>query len=175
METKTKRNRFALFVQTFFGAVLAIKGFDGFVNFLPQADQTTIGMNFITAMQETGYLFYLLKGTEVLCGSLLIMNIFVPLTLVVLAPVVLNIILFESFLNLSVASMVLPLIVTACETYLFWHYRNLFTWLLKYQIHTDINSYENPEIIILSEVREKNPEAYNKIQKIEGIKQIITH
>lgn len=175
MDNKTKRNKFVLFVQTLLGAVLAIKGFDGFVNFLPQADQATIGMNFISAMKDTGYLFFLLKGTEILCGSLLIMNIFVPLTLVVLAPVILNIFMFEVFLNFSFASLLLPVVVSACEIYLFWHYRNLFTWLLKYQIHTDLNSYESPEIIILSEVREKNPEAYNKITSIDGIKQIITH
>lgn len=175
MDNNTRRNKFVLFVQTLFGAVLAIKGFDGFVNFLPQADQTVIGMNFISAMKDTGYLFFLLKGTEILCGSLLIMNLFVPLTLVVLAPVIVNIFLFEVFLNFTAASLILPLVVSACEIYLFWHYRNLFSWLLKYQIHTDINSYENPEIIILSEVREKNPDAYNKIRSIEGIKQIITH
>lgn len=174
MESKDK-NKLALVVQTLFGAILAIKGFDGFINFLPQAESTAVGAGFIQAMQDTGYLYFLVKGTEVLCGSLLVMNIFVPLTLIVLAPVVINIVLFEVFLNFTFVSMLLPMLVVACELYLFWHYKNLFTWLLKYQVHIDLNSYESPDVIILNEVREKNPETYEKIKNIKGINEVITH
>ena len=48
------------------------------------------------ALMDTGYLWPLIKVTEIVCGVLLILGMFVPLALVVLAPVVLNILLFHS-------------------------------------------------------------------------------
>ena len=53
---------------------------------------------FFNGMMATHYFFYLLKGTELICGLLLISGFFVPLALVVLAPVILNIFLIHSFL-----------------------------------------------------------------------------
>lgn len=54
--------------------------------------------DFFNGMMATGYFFYLLKGTEIVCGLLLLSGFFVPLALVVLAPVVLNIFLVHAFL-----------------------------------------------------------------------------
>lgn len=54
--------------------------------------------DFFKGMQATGYFFYLLKGTEIICGSLLLAGMFVPLALVVLAPVVLHIFLVHAFM-----------------------------------------------------------------------------
>jgi hypothetical protein len=46
----------------------------------------------------SGYFFPLLKATETICGLLLLTGFFVPLALVVLAPIVINIILVHAFL-----------------------------------------------------------------------------
>lgn len=54
--------------------------------------------DFFEGMMATGYFFYLLKGTEIVCGLLLIIGVFVPLALVVLAPVILNIFLVHAFM-----------------------------------------------------------------------------
>lgn len=54
--------------------------------------------DFFKGMAATQYFFYLLKGTEILCGIFLIAGVFVPLALVVLAPVVLNIFLVHAFM-----------------------------------------------------------------------------
>ncbi len=53
---------------------------------------------FFTGMMATGYFFYLLKVTEILCGLMLIAGLYVPLALVVLAPVILNIFLVHLFM-----------------------------------------------------------------------------
>lgn len=53
---------------------------------------------FFKGMMATHYFFYLLKGTEVVGGLLLLSGYFVPLALVALAPVVLNIILVHAFM-----------------------------------------------------------------------------
>lgn len=54
--------------------------------------------DFFKGMVATQYFFYLLKSTEVVCGLLLISGMFVPLALVVLAPVILNIFLVHAFM-----------------------------------------------------------------------------
>jgi putative oxidoreductase len=54
--------------------------------------------DFFKGMAATGYFFYLLKGTEITCGLLLISGFYVPLALVVLAPVILNIFLVHAFM-----------------------------------------------------------------------------
>lgn len=54
--------------------------------------------DFFKGMMATHYFFYLLKGTEISCGLLLLVGRFVPLALVVLAPIVLNIFLIHAFL-----------------------------------------------------------------------------
>jgi len=72
--------------------------------------------DFFRGMLATHYFFYLLKGTEITCGLLLLSGYFVPLALVVLAPVVLNIVLVHAFL----APQGLPLagVLPAFEVYL---------------------------------------------------------
>lgn len=56
----------------------------------PPPPEGNMGL-FFTGMQATGYFFYLLKATEFICGMMLLSGRFVPLALVVLAPVTLNI------------------------------------------------------------------------------------
>jgi hypothetical protein len=53
---------------------------------------------FFKGMMVTGYFFYLLKVTEIICGLMLLTGRFVPLALVVLAPVIINIFLVHLFL-----------------------------------------------------------------------------
>lgn len=63
----------------------------------PQPMPGPIG-EFFKGMMATGYFFYLLKGTEILCGLLLLSGFFVPLALVILAPIILNIFLVHAFM-----------------------------------------------------------------------------
>lgn len=53
---------------------------------------------FVDGMVATGYFLYLLKGAEIVCGLALLSGFFVPLALVVLAPIVLNIFLVHAFI-----------------------------------------------------------------------------
>ena len=72
--------------------------------------------DFFKGMMATHYFFYLLKGTEITCGLLLLIGRFVPLALVVLAPVILNIFLVHAFMMPS--GLPLALILGAGEIYL---------------------------------------------------------
>lgn len=72
--------------------------------------------DFFKGMAATQYFFLLLKGTEITCGLLLLSGYFVPLALVVLAPIVLNVFLVHTFL--APQGLVLALILGGLETYL---------------------------------------------------------
>ena len=72
--------------------------------------------DFFRGMKATGYFFYLLKGAEIACGLALLVRRFVPLALVVLAPIVVNIVLVHTFM----APEGLPIAITVAvlEAYL---------------------------------------------------------
>lgn len=72
--------------------------------------------DFFQGMMATQYFFYLLKGTEIACGLLLLSGRFVPLALVVLAPVILNIFLVHAFM--APEGLVVAVVLGAIEIYL---------------------------------------------------------
>jgi uncharacterized membrane protein YphA (DoxX/SURF4 family) len=72
--------------------------------------------DFFKGMMATKYFFYLLKATEITCGAMLMSGFFVPLALVVLAPVILNIFMVHAFM--APDGIVLGLILGALEVYL---------------------------------------------------------
>lgn len=71
---------------------------------------------FFEGILATKYFFPLLKGTELACGALLLSGYFVPLALVVLAPIVLHIFLVHSLL--APAGLPLAIILAMLESYL---------------------------------------------------------
>lgn len=72
--------------------------------------------DFFKGMAATGYFFYLLKGTEFICGALLLSGFFVPLALVVLAPIILNIFLVHAFMMPQ--GLPMAIVVGVLEIYL---------------------------------------------------------
>jgi hypothetical protein len=79
-------------------------------------------------MAKTGYMLPLISGTQVIVGALLLANRFVPLALALIAPVIVNIILFHLFLAPS--GFVMAGIVLVLEAYLAWAYRKAFAPML---------------------------------------------
>jgi len=71
---------------------------------------------YFTGLQASKYFFYLLKITEIVCGVMLITGLFVPLALVILAPIVINILMVHIFLEPS--GMPMALIITVVVSYL---------------------------------------------------------
>ena len=53
------------------------------------------------ALENTGYVLPLVYGTQIVAGLLLLARRFVPLALLVLAPIVANILLYDLFLSPS--------------------------------------------------------------------------
>ena len=112
------------------GAVFFVFGLDGFLHFIPAptAPIPEGALAFGMAMMKTGYLFQLIKGTELLAGALLLANRFVPLALVLLAPVLVNIVAFHAFLAPS--GLAIPIVLVGLEIYLAWRYRGAYRAML---------------------------------------------
>lgn len=112
------------------GLIFFVFGLNGFLNFIPPPTEPMPegAVSLGVALMNSGYLFQFIKGTEVLGGLLLLCNRFVPLALVILAPIVLNIVAFHLFLLPSGLGMAFA--VLAIELYLAWAYRRAYAPLL---------------------------------------------
>ena len=110
------------------GLAFFVFGLNGFLHFIPQPPISGPPAAFFGALLASGYFFPLLKGTEVLAGLLLLSGRFVPLSLTVLAPILVNIVAFHLFL--APAGLPLPLVLVALEVFLAWSYRSVFAPVL---------------------------------------------
>lgn len=120
----------ALVARVLLGLVFFVCGLDGFLHFLPQPTEMPSegAMAFGMALMKSGYMFPLIKGTEVAAGALLLANRLVPLALVVIAPVVVNIFAFHAFLAPS--GLGLAAVIVALELILAWVHRAAYRPLL---------------------------------------------
>lgn len=90
------------------GLIFFVFGLNGFFNFIPMPETMPEKMaTFMGGLMASQYFFPLLKGTEVVCGALLLIGAFVPLALIVLAPIIINIFLTHAFLDSSGLPMVI--------------------------------------------------------------------
>lgn len=111
------------------GLAFFVFGLNGFLNFMPQpkTPMPAGAMTYMTAFMST-YLMKLVAGTQLVSGALLLSGFFVPLALVLLAPVIVNIILFH--VTLMPATIGPGIVVLVLELYLAWEYRESFRPLL---------------------------------------------
>ena len=108
---------------------LIFLGLNGFFSFLQMPPMPEEAMSFLGGLMGAGYFFPVLKVTEIICGALLLAGIYVPLALVVLAPVILNIVLFHLFL--APGGMLLPVVILILELGLAYHYRSAWDGVLQ--------------------------------------------
>lgn len=115
-------------VRVLMGGLFVFSGFNKLIPFSPMPPLDPRAAAFIGALAATGYMMPLLGAVEVIFGGALIAGRFVPLSLVVLAPLVVNIALFH-----TVLAPALPVVIflLAAEAYLAWRYRGAFAPLLK--------------------------------------------
>lgn len=120
--------------RTLFGLAFFVTGLDGFLHFLPQPTTPPPegALALAIALMKSGYMFPLIKGTELVAGALLLCNRFVPLALVLLAPVLVNIVAFHAFL--APEGLAIALALLAGEVALAWAYRAAYRPLLAARI-----------------------------------------
>jgi uncharacterized membrane protein YphA (DoxX/SURF4 family) len=127
-------------VRYLLGIIFFVFGLNGFLHFLPQPPLEGPAGAFGGALFATGYMFPLIKSTEVLAGVLLLSNRFVPLALALLAPVVVNIFAFHTFLAPPNPISVFVLVANA---YLAWSYRDAFRPMLAAKVRPAVPERES--------------------------------
>ena len=95
------KSKVVLGLRLILGLMLVVFGLNGFFQFLPTPPPTGEGAAYLGALAGTGYFFPFLKATEVLVGVSLLAGLYVPLTLVILAPISIHILLYHLFLDPS--------------------------------------------------------------------------
>ena len=113
----------------FLGGVFLLFGINGYLHIIPLPVMQGPALTFMTGLMSTGYFIHLLKLTEIVCGALLIIGMYVPLILVILAPIVLNILLFHLFL--APTGLFIALLITVAYLYLVWRESDTLGTLLK--------------------------------------------
>ncbi len=111
------------------GLIFFVFGLNGFLNFIPQPPLPERMQTFMNGMMVTSYFFPLLKGTETICGLLLLGNLFVPLSLVILASITINIFMVHAFM--APEGMPVAIVVLALHVFLMWAHRSAYQPLLQ--------------------------------------------
>jgi len=127
------------------GVAFLIFGLNGFLHFLPMPAPPPAAGAFFGALLATGYMFPLIKGTEVVTAVLLLSNRFVPLALTLVAPVIVNIVAFHA--ALAPAGLAVPLVLLATELTLAWSYRSAFAPMLRARVTPDPLTDERDGIV----------------------------
>jgi len=99
-----------LIARILLGLMFVVFGLNKFLNFIHQPMPTGLAGQFIGALFVSHYLL-VIATLEVVTGALLLANRYVPLALTLLGPIVVNILLFHSFLEPSGVPMALFVVV----------------------------------------------------------------
>jgi putative oxidoreductase len=114
-----------LIARILLGLTFVVFGLNGFLNFLSMGPMPSgLAGQFIGALIQSHYI-WVVAGLQVAGGVLLLVNRFVPLGLVLLGPVVVNIILYHVFLDLS--GTALAIVVTILWFIVFYGHRQYFS------------------------------------------------
>lgn len=93
------KSKITLIARVLLGFVFFASGLAGLLKLAPPpADLPERLLTFNAGLEATGYFMVLLKLTETICGLAILAGQFVPLALVILAPVMLNIFLVHAFM-----------------------------------------------------------------------------
>jgi putative oxidoreductase len=123
------QKKIALGARLLLGLIFVVFGLNFFLHFIPVPPPNEAAGSFLGALFATGYMFPLIKVIEIVTGALLLAGFFVPLALLLLAPIVVNIALVHFILDtggapIAAVTSILTLIVA-------WDYKNIFAHVLK--------------------------------------------
>ena len=118
-----------LVARVLLGLIFAVLGMIGLFGLVEEPEMGPEAEAFMGALMDTGYLWPVIKVTEIVCGVLLILGLFVPLALVVLSPIVLNIVLFHLFL--APEGVVIGVVALLLGLYVARQHRSSFSSVLQ--------------------------------------------
>jgi uncharacterized membrane protein YphA (DoxX/SURF4 family) len=111
------------------GLIFVVFGLNGFFMFIPTPEMADAAGSLMGALVATGYFMMLVKLVEVLAGLMILTGRFLPLGLILLAPVSVHILLFHVFLD--PAGLPMAIFIIALQLFLAWAYRDSFSGVLQ--------------------------------------------
>jgi len=124
-----KKGKLATTLRYILGIAMAFFGLNGFFQFMNPPQLAKAGLDFFIAIVNTGYLFQFINIIFLAVAIMLLSNKYVPLSLVLLFPIMLNVVLFHLFL--SVASGILGFVVFLLNIYLMMVHADSYRPLLR--------------------------------------------
>src|SRR5271169_119385 len=110
------------------GVIFLVMGLNGFLNFIPFPPPSGVAGQFMGALYASHYL-WVIFAFQVVAAILLLANRYVPLAVAVLAPVIVNILVFHALMAPS--GLPLALFVAVLWALIFVDVRPAFTGLLQ--------------------------------------------
>ncbi len=118
-----------IIVRILLGLVFVFFGSNAFFHFLPAPPPThSLAGDYMNVLTASGYI-YVIAVFQVVAGLLLLIGVFVPLALTVLAAIIVNILAFHALM--APASIGPGIVVTVLELFLLWRYRGRFADLFR--------------------------------------------
>jgi putative oxidoreductase len=114
------------------GLIYAIFGVVGLLQLMPPQQLQGASLAYMTGIMATGYFMPVLKITEILGGLSLLAGKYMPLALVILAPVTLHIALYHTLLATDpIGGTIMALVMLTLQVVLMLAHRDRYTELLK--------------------------------------------
>ena len=113
------------------GAIFLVMGLNGFLNFIHFPPPTGTAAQFMGALYVSHYL-WVIFAFQVVGGTLLLVNRYVPLAVAILAPVLVNIIVFH--ITMAPAGLPLALFVALLWAVIFFDVRPAFSGLVQARV-----------------------------------------
>ena len=115
-------------IRVLLGLMFTVFGSNAFLQFMPMPELTGYPAQFIGSMASSGYI-YAIGALQVLGGLLLLIGRYVPLGLTLLGPIVVNIVLYHIFMDMS--GMPMAIVVAVLSLFLVWRNWDAFAGLLR--------------------------------------------
>jgi putative oxidoreductase len=127
------------------GLIFLVFGLNGFLHFIPMPPPSGVAGQFLGSMFVTKYLLFVF-AIQLIGGVLLLINRYVPLALTMLAPVIVNILLFHGLMNPD--GLGLALFVTILWGVVFASVRSAFAGIFEARVETKISEVRRQTRVI---------------------------
>ena len=125
--------------------IFTVFGLNGFLHFIPAPPPSGVAGQFLGAMFVSKYLLFVF-AIQLIAGVLLFVNRFVPLALALLAPVIVNILLFHSLMAPS--GLGLALFVAILWAVVFASVRSAFAGIVEARVEVGTASVRRHSDVI---------------------------
>jgi len=123
------KTKFDVAARLILGVILLIFGLNTFLHFMPMPEPPEGAGKLLWAFAESGYIFPMIGVVKIVVGLLLLINRYVSLALLLLAPFSVNIILFH--LVLDPKGIAAAIVVIALNVYLLFVNKAKYEAVLK--------------------------------------------